>query len=318
MSAVAPMYSIIQQLRDSLQSSILGKPLEINLLLTAMLAKGHVLIEDVPGTGKTQLIKSIARTINGQFRRVQCNPDLLPTDITGMFIFHPKDQEFVFRPGPMMTNVLLVDEINRATTKTQSALLEAMEERHVTIEGETFMLPSPFMLLATQNPIEFEGTYVLPEAQMDRFMMKISLGYPDEMTERIMLARHVEGLPSERVDTITDVTVIEDMQRLVEEVHIDDAILAYIIDITRRTREHDQVLLGASPRASISLMQAAKAFAWLNGRDYVSPDDVKVLVRYVLGHRLVLTIDAKVEGIETADILYDILNQVTVPVRLGM
>ncbi|WP_206110179.1 AAA family ATPase [Paenibacillus aquistagni] len=312
------MYSIIQQLRDSLQSSILGKPLEINLLLTAMLAKGHVLIEDVPGTGKTQLIKSIARTINGQFRRVQCNPDLLPTDITGMFIFHPKDQEFVFRPGPMMTNVLLVDEINRATTKTQSALLEAMEERHVTIEGETFMLPSPFMLLATQNPIEFEGTYVLPEAQMDRFMMKISLGYPDEMTERIMLARHVEGLPSERVDTITDVTVIEDMQRLVEEVHIDDAILAYIIDITRRTREHDQVLLGASPRASISLMQAAKAFAWLNGRDYVSPDDVKVLVRYVLGHRLVLTIDAKVEGIETADILYDILNQVTVPVRLGM
>ncbi|SMG11719.1 MoxR-like ATPase [Paenibacillus aquistagni] len=318
MSAVAPMYSIIQQLRDSLQSSILGKPLEINLLLTAMLAKGHVLIEDVPGTGKTQLIKSIARTINGQFRRVQCNPDLLPTDITGMFIFHPKDQEFVFRPGPMMTNVLLVDEINRATTKTQSALLEAMEERHVTIEGETFMLPSPFMLLATQNPIEFEGTYVLPEAQMDRFMMKISLGYPDEMTERIMLARHVEGLPSERVDTITDVTVIEDMQRLVEEVHIDDAILAYIIDITRRTREHDQVLLGASPRASIALMQAAKAFAWLNGRDYVSPDDVKVLVRYVLGHRLVLTIDAKVEGIETADILYDILNQVTVPVRLGM
>lgn len=318
MSAVAPMYSIIQQLRDSLQSSILGKPLEINLLLTAMLAKGHVLIEDVPGTGKTQLIKSIARTINGQFRRVQCNPDLLPTDITGMFIFHPKEQEFVFRPGPMMTNVLLVDEINRATTKTQSALLEAMEERHVTIEGETFMLPSPFMLLATQNPIEFEGTYVLPEAQMDRFMMKISLGYPDEMTERIMLARHVEGLPSERVDTITDVTVIEDMQRLVEEVHIDDAILAYIIDITRRTREHDQVLLGASPRASIALMQAAKAFAWLNGRDYVSPDDVKVLVRYVLGHRLVLTIDAKVEGIETADILYDILNQVTVPVRLGM
>lgn len=318
MSAVAPMYSIIQQLRDSLQSSILGKPLEINLLLTAMLAKGHVLIEDVPGTGKTQLIKSIARTINGQFRRVQCNPDLLPTDITGMFIFHPKDQEFVFRPGPMMTNVLLVDEINRATTKTQSALLEAMEERHVTIEGETFMLPSPFMLLATQNPIEFEGTYVLPEAQMDRFMMKISLGYPDEMTERIMLARHVEGLPSERVDTITDVTVIEDMQRLVEEVHIDDAILAYIIDITRRTREHDQVMLGASPRASIALMQAAKAFAWLNGRDYVSPDDVKVLVRYVLGHRLVLTIDAKVEGIETADILYDILNQVTVPVRLGM
>lgn len=312
------MYSIIQQLRDSLQSSILGKPLEINLLLTAMLAKGHVLIEDVPGTGKTQLIKSIARTINGQFRRVQCNPDLLPTDITGMFIFHPKDQEFVFRPGPMMTNVLLVDEINRATTKTQSALLEAMEERHVTIEGETFMLPSPFMLLATQNPIEFEGTYVLPEAQMDRFMMKISLGYPDEMTERIMLARHVEGLPSERVDTITDVTVIEDMQRLVEEVHIDDAILAYIIDITRRTREHDQVMLGASPRASIALMQAAKAFAWLNGRDYVSPDDVKVLVRYVLGHRLVLTIDAKVEGIETADILYDILNQVTVPVRLGM
>ncbi|WP_195572614.1 AAA family ATPase [Paenibacillus sp. 1001270B_150601_E10] len=312
------LHSIIQQLQESLQSSILGKPLEINLLLTAMLAKGHVLIEDVPGTGKTQLIKSIARTINGQFRRVQCNPDLLPTDITGMFIFHPKDQQFIFRPGPMMTNVLLVDEINRATTKTQSALLEAMEERHVTIEGETFELPSPFMLFATQNPIEFEGTYVLPEAQMDRFMMKISLGYPDELTEREMLARHVEGLPSERVDVITDVSMIEEVQRLVEQVHMDDAIGSYIIDITRRTREHAHVLLGASPRASIALMQAAKAYAWLSGREYVSPDDVKMLVPHVLGHRLVLTIDAKIDGVKPHKVLREILDSVTVPVRLGM
>lgn len=318
MSSPSHLYDVIQQLRTTLGRCILGKDREIELLLTAMLAGGHVLIEDVPGTGKTQLIKSLARSVNGQFRRVQCNPDLLPTDITGMFIYHPKEEQFVFRPGPMMTNFLLVDEINRATTKTQSALLEAMEEHHVTIDGETFDLPTPFILFATQNPIEFEGTYALPEAQLDRFMMKLHIGYPDEQTERTLLARHVEGLPSERVETVTEMETIEQAQRQVQLVHLDEAIASYIIDIVRETREHAKVLLGASPRASIALMQASKAYAWLQGRNYVTPDDVKMLVPYVLAHRIVLGIDAKIDGVSSSIVLQQVLHKVVVPVRLEM
>lgn len=318
MSSPSHHYDVIQQLRTTLGRCILGKDQEIELLLTAMLAGGHVLIEDVPGTGKTQLIKSLARTVNGQFRRVQCNPDLLPTDITGMFIYHPKEEQFVFRPGPMMTNFLLVDEINRATTKTQSALLEAMEEHHVTIDGETFDLPTPFILFATQNPIEFEGTYALPEAQLDRFMMKLHIGYPDAQTERTLLARHVEGLPSERVETITEMETIEQVQHLVQQVHLDEAIASYIIDVVRETRDHPKVLLGASPRASIALMQASKAYAWLNGRSYVTPDDVKMLVPYVLAHRIVLGIDAKIDGVSSSIVLQQVLQKVVVPVRLEM
>ena len=318
MSSPSHLYDVIQQLRTTLGRCILGKDREIELLLTAMLAGGHVLIEDVPGTGKTQLIKSLARSVNGQFSRVQCNPDLLPTDITGMFIYHPKEEQFVFRPGPMMTNFLLVDEINRATTKTQSALLEAMEEHHVTIDGETFDLPTPFILFATQNPIEFEGTYALPEAQLDRFMMKLHIGYPDEQTERTLLARHVEGLPSERVETVTEMETIEQAQRQVQLVHLDEAIASYIIDIVRETREHAKVLLGASPRASIALMQASKAYAWLQGRNYVTPDDVKMLVPYVLAHRIVLGIDAKIDGVSSSIVLQQVLHKVVVPVRLEM
>lgn len=318
MSSPSHHFDVIQQLRTTLGRCILGKDQEIELLLTAMLAGGHVLIEDVPGTGKTQLIKSLARTVNGQFRRVQCNPDLLPTDITGMFIYHPKEEQFVFRPGPMMTNFLLVDEINRATTKTQSALLEAMEEHHVTIDGETFDLPTPFILFATQNPIEFEGTYALPEAQLDRFMMKLHIGYPDAQTERTLLARHVEGLPSERVETITEMETIEQVQHLVQQVHLDEAIASYIIDVVRETRDHPKVLLGASPRASIALMQASKAYAWLNGRSYVTPDDVKMLVPYVLAHRIVLGIDAKIDGVSSSIVLQQVLQKVVVPVRLEM
>lgn len=318
MSSPSHHYDVIQQLRTTLGRCILGKDQEIELLMTALLAGGHVLIEDVPGTGKTQLIKSLARTVNGQFRRVQCNPDLLPTDITGMFIYHPKEEQFVFRPGPMMTNFLLVDEINRATTKTQSALLEAMEEHHVTIDGETFDLPTPFILFATQNPIEFEGTYALPEAQLDRFMMKLHIGYPDEQTERTLLARHVEGLPSERVEAVTEMETIVQVQRQVQQVHLDEAIASYIIDIVRETREHPKVLLGASPRASIALMQASKAYAWLNGRNYVTPDDVKLLSPCVLAHRIVLGIDAKIDGMSSLNILQQVLQKVAVPVRLEM
>lgn len=317
MSSYQSLHTNMRKMQATLERCILGKSREIELLLTAMLAGGHVLIEDVPGTGKTQLVKSLARTINGLFRRVQCNPDLLPTDITGVFIFHPKDQQFVYRPGPIMANVLLVDEINRATTKTQSALLEAMEEHHITVDGETFPLPSPFVMFATQNPIEFEGTYVLPEAQLDRFMFKLKLGYPDEETERMMLIRHAEGLPSERAEQVTDLDSIKLMQEAVRSVYLDDAVAAYMIDIIRATREQPHVLLGASPRASVALMQAAKARAWIHERNFVTPDDVKELLPYVLTHRIVLRMEAKMDGITAEQIIHSVTERVRVPVRLG-
>lgn len=317
MSSYQSLHTIMRKMQATLERCILGKSREIELLLTAMLAGGHVLIEDVPGTGKTQLVKSLARTMNGLFRRVQCNPDLLPTDITGVFVFHPKDQQFVYRPGPIMANVLLVDEINRATTKTQSALLEAMEEHHITVDGETFPLPSPFVMFATQNPIEFEGTYVLPEAQLDRFMLKLKLGYPDEQTERTMLIRHAEGLPSERVDQVTAIDSIKLMQEEVRSVYLDDAVAAYMIDIIRATREQAHVLLGASPRASVALMQAAKARAWIHERNFVTPDDVKELLPFVLTHRIVLRMEAKMDGITAEQIIHGVTERVRVPVRLG-
>ncbi|MCY9530869.1 MULTISPECIES: AAA family ATPase [Paenibacillus] len=317
MSSYQSLHALMRKMQSTLERCILGKSQEIELLLTAMLAGGHVLIEDVPGTGKTQLVKSLARTMNGLFRRVQCNPDLLPTDITGVFIFHPKDQQFVYRPGPIMANVLLVDEINRATTKTQSALLEAMEEHHITVDGENFSLPSPFVMFATQNPIEFEGTYVLPEAQLDRFMFKLKLGYPDEQTERTMLIRHAEGLPSERAETVTDIASIKLMQEEVRNVYVDDAVAAYMIEIVRATREQAHVLLGASPRASVALMQAAKARAWMHERNFVTPDDVKELLPFVLTHRIVLRMEAKMEGISAQHIVSDITERVRVPIRLG-
>lgn len=318
MHSQSSLQSIMKQIQSTLDQCILGKSFEIELMLTAMVAGGHVLIEDVPGTGKTQLVKSLARTMDGVFRRVQCNPDLLPTDITGVFIFHPKDQQFVFRPGPVMCNVLLVDEINRATTKTQSALLEAMEEHHITVDGETFELPVPFMLFATQNPIEFEGTFQLPEAQLDRFMFKINLGYPDEAMERAMLTRHVLGQPSERVEPITDITVIEQMRESASGIHIDDAVASYIIDVVRATRIHSHIVLGASPRASVALMQAVKARAWIQGRRYVTPDDVKALLPFVLAHRLVLDMEAKMEGLTAEQVLMDAVRGVPVPVRMEL
>ncbi|WP_051217520.1 AAA family ATPase [Paenibacillus assamensis] len=314
----SPLHASMLHLQSTLEKYILGKHQEIELLLTAVIAGGHILIEDVPGTGKTQLIKSLARSLEGQFRRVQCNPDLLPTDITGMFIFHPKDQAFIFRQGPIMTNFLLVDEINRATTKTQSALLEAMEEHRVTIDGQTFDLPQPFVMFATQNPIEFEGTYALPEAQLDRFMMKIHLGYPDEATEKLMLFRHVYGQPSERVETIANIELIHKVQEEAKHVHADDAIGGYIIDIVRATRKHRHILLGASPRASLALIQASKAYAWLKGRSYVTPDDIKEIAPHVLCHRLMISMDAKIEGVSAKSILDQILKQVPVPIRLEM
>jgi MoxR-like ATPase len=307
---------LLNGLKSNLEACILGKTDEIVLLMTALLAGGHVLLEDVPGTGKTVLIKALAKSIQGQFRRIQCNPDLLPTDITGVSIYHPKNETFIFRPGPVMTNILLADEINRATTKTQSALLEAMEERQITVDGECYNLPNPFMLLATSNPIDFEGTYVLPEAQMDRFMMKFSLGYPDEKTENQMILAQSKQHPLEALKAATSVEQIVELQQKAKAIHIDEAVVEYAVSVIRKTREHASVFIGASPRATLGLVQASKAYAFLQSREYVIPDDVKYLAPYVLGHRIILHSEARMEGVTIDAILQSIFHQIRVPVRL--
>lgn len=313
-----PLMRALSAVRDNLQACILGKSFEIELLLTTLLAGGHVLIEDVPGTGKTQLIKALSKSINGEYRRIQCNPDILPSDITGVSVFHPHEERFVFRPGPVMTNILLVDEINRATTKTQSALLEVMEERCVTADGVTYELPHPFMLCATQNPIDFEGTYHLPEAQLDRFMMKIQIGYPDAATEKNMLLSHMQGQPVEQLRSVTTMEKIAQIQQQIRTVHISEMVLDYLLEVVRRTREHPDVLLGASPRASIAFLSAVKAFAFLQGREYVLPDDIKILGPYVLGHRILLRPESRMNNNMSGDhVLLQILRQTHVPVALG-
>jgi MoxR-like ATPase len=309
-------WNVLRKIRNNLESCILGKSAEIELLLTAAIAGGHVLLEDVPGTGKTVLIKALAKSIQGQFRRIQCNPDLLPTDITGVSIYHPKDETFIFRPGPVMTNILLADEINRATTKTQSALLEAMEEKQVSVDGEAYPLPVPFLLLATQNPIDFEGTYVLPEAQLDRFMMKFSLGYPDHETEKQMVFAQSKVHPVDCLEAVAKIERFADIQNRVKEVHVDEAVADYAVTITRKTREHFAVFLGASPRATIALLQAAKGLAFLRERDYVIPDDIKYLAPFVLGHRIQLHSEARIEGTTVESVLQSIFQQVRVPIRL--
>ncbi|CAM2834585.1 MoxR family ATPase [Paenibacillus sediminis] len=308
---------ILSNVRSNLETCILGKSTEIRLLLTALVAGGHVLIEDVPGTGKTQLIKALAKSISGEYRRIQCNPDILPSDITGVSVFHPREERFFFRPGPVMTNVLLADEINRATTKTQSALLEVMEERNVTVDGQTYPLPKPFMLCATQNPIDFEGTYVLPEAQLDRFMMKLSLGYPDADTEKTLLTSHQSGQPVDRLEPVTNMEQISAIQAEIQNVYIDEGVTNYLLSIVRKTREHPAILLGASPRASLALMNASKAYALISERDYVLPDDIKTLAPYVLSHRMLLRPEARLESATAKSVLEYIIQHVNVPISLG-
>ncbi|CAM3440679.1 AAA family ATPase [Marinicrinis lubricantis] len=307
---------ILEQIVDNVSKCILGKKNEIELIITAMLAEGHVLLEDVPGTGKTVLIKALSKSIQGQFNRIQCNPDLLPSDVTGVSIYHPKTESFVFKVGPVMANILLVDEINRATTKTQSALLEAMEERQVSVDGECHPLPNPFLMLATQNSVDFEGTYMLPEAQLDRFMFKLSLGYPDEDTELRMVQSQKKGHPLDELQPVTDMDTILQIQKQVYDVHIDEAVVEYGVQITRATRTHPSVRLGASPRATLSLIHASKAFAILQGRSYVIPDDLKQLAPSVLAHRLILQPESLYNGISQGSIIQSVMDQVRAPVRM--
>ena len=292
-----------------------GKSREVWLALVTLLAEGHLLIEDVPGVGKTMLAKAIARSIDCSFRRIQFTPDLLPTDVTGVNVFNQERGDFEFKPGAVFANIVLGDEINRASPKTQSALLESMEERQVTVDAVTYQLGVPFMVIATQNPIEHEGTYPLPEAQLDRFMVRLSIGYPAPEAETGILATHGVTSSLEEIGPVTDALGVSEMIRATRHVHVADALRRYIVDVTGATRSHPDIYLGASPRASIMLLRAARAMAASNGRDYVIPDDVKMLAVPVLAHRVIAAADAVMAGRGTEAILTEVLQEIRVPVK---
>jgi MoxR-like ATPase len=291
-----------------------GKEREIRLALVALVAEGHVLIEDVPGVGKTMLAKAIARSVDCSFRRIQFTPDLLPSDITGVNVFNQERGDFEFKPGAIFANIVLGDEINRASPKTQSALLESMEERQVTVDTVTYQLGTPFMVIATQNPIEHEGTYPLPEAQLDRFMMRLSLGYPDLEVEADILSTHGTTSPLEEIEPVADAPAVAEMIAQARRVHVAPAVRRYIVDLVDATRRHDDLYLGASPRASIMLLRAARALAASRERDYVVPDDVKELAVPVLSHRVIVTADAMMGGRSGPQVVREVLEQTPVPV----
>jgi len=310
----SPVQSIAERLVTNVERVIVGKRREVQFMLVALLSKGHVLIEDVPGVGKTVLAKTIARSIGCSFSRVQFTPDLLPGDVTGVSIFNQGTRVFEYRPGPIVAQIVLADEINRATPKTQSALLEAMEERQITVDGESHDLPNPFVVLATQNPIEYEGTFPLPEAQLDRFLLRVSLGYPAHMEEIAVLQAQMGGHPLSRIDQVVDISeLITAQQYILENVRVDPLILEYMVSLSEATRRHDEIYLGSSPRGSLGLLSASRAWAALAGRDYVLPDDVKMLAEPVMAHRLIVSPAARMRNIDGRGIIKELLQQTPVP-----
>jgi MoxR-like ATPase len=305
---VAPLIENIEQV-------IVGKRQAIEYLMVALLCEGHVLLEDVPGSGKTMLARAIATSLGIRFKRIQCTPDLLPNDITGVSVFNQKNGEFEFNPGPIFVNILLADEINRATPRTQAALLEAMQEQQVTVDGVTRDLPRPFLVLATQNPIEYEGTFPLPEAQLDRFLIRLSLGYPTRLDERQILANLWREHPITKIGKVVDGQELSALQKRIWDVHVDGTLQDYIISLVAATRDHPDLSLGVSPRGSLALLKGAQALAAIRGREYVVPEDIKALVPLTLAHRLILTPDAELRGRTPQSILEGVLENT--PLELG-
>jgi MoxR-like ATPase len=312
---IAAIREAADRVRANIAKVIVGKEDVIDLVMVALLCEGHILIDDVPGIGKTTLAKAVARSLGCSFKRIQFTPDLLPSDITGVNFFNQKKGEFEFRPGPIIAQIVLADEINRATPRTQSALLEAMQERQITVDGETMPLPAPFMVIATQNPIELEGTFPLPEAQVDRFLLRIKLGYPTEREEERILLRFEREDPLLSLEVVLSAEELLQLKSLTETVNFEDSLRGYVVSIIRATRSHPAIELGASPRAALALYKTARASAAINGRDYVIPDDVKYLAPHVLAHRLMLSSQVRLRGRRSEDLVAEIMTSVAVPIE---
>ncbi len=310
----SPAQATAARVLANMEKVLIGKRQQIVLCLVAYFCEGHILLEDVPGVAKTMLARALARSVGCTFKRIQCTPDLLPTDVTGVSIFNQKTAEFEFRPGPIFAQTVLADEINRTTPRTQSALLEAMGERLVSADGQTYSLKPPFLVIATQNPIDHEGTFPLPEAQLDRFLIRLSLGYPGLEEESKMLQRLQKGHPIDNLAAVVNASEVLAAQEAIREIHIDEKVRRYLLEIVHATREHNEVLLGGSPRASIALQRTAQAFAAINGRSFVLPDDVKRMVGPVLGHRVILRPESRLRKITVPSVLEEIMDEVSVPV----
>lgn len=304
----------VLKLIDNIEKVLIGKRSVIEMMVAAVLANGHVLLEDVPGVGKTMLVRALAKSVGGEFKRIQFTPDLLPTDVTGVAIFNQKSLEFEFRQGPLFANVILADEINRTSPKTQSSLLEAMEERSVTVDGVTYRLPEPFFVMATQNPLEYEGTFPLPEAQLDRFLIQLRLGYPSVDEEMRMLSRFSDTNPLDQLEPVMTAGELAQLQQQASAVKISEGVKEYIVRLCHRTRDHHQVYLGVSPRGSLALYRASQALAFVRGREYVIPDDVKELVPLIFAHRMMVKPESRLEGSTVERILTAILSETRVPV----
>ena len=305
--------AIARRITANIETVVIGKRQEVLLALVAYLAEGHILLEDVPGVAKTMLARALAISTGAGFNRVQCTPDLLPTDITGVSIYNPRDTEFEFRQGPVFTQILLADEINRATPRTQSALLQAMAEGEVSVDGHTYSLERPFLVMATQNPVDHEGTFTLPEAQLDRFLVRLSLGYPAMADESQMLENLRSEHPIDVLKPVVSVAEIRACQTAIRDIYVDARLRDYIVQVVHATREHDDVALGASPRASIALYRAGQAVAGIRGHEFVSPDDIKRIAESVLSHRLILKPESRLRRVSTRDVVNEILHQVDVP-----
>lgn len=315
--SIMAQHAKLEKLLDNMEKVMIGKRQEIELTIAALLAEGHVLLEDVPGVGKTMLVRALAKSLDLDFKRIQFTPDLLPSDVTGMSVYNQKELSFEFRPGPIFGNIILADEINRTSPKTQSALLESMEEQNITVDGKTMQLQKPFFVMATQNPIEYEGTYSLPEAQLDRFLLKLKMGYPTVREEIEMLDRTSQSHPIDRIEAVMSRDEVVVLQEEVKNVHVSEHVKEYIVKIVHQTRQHPLLHLGASPRASISLMRGSKAHAFMQGRDFVIPDDVKWMAPHVLTHRLLASPEARFEGKTVNDLLDEIIRTTMIPMDRG-